>query len=49
MIYLVTNSPPLIPYEGIELLSIEESLNLIKDWEIIQVDTETTGGLQNDL
>ncbi len=43
MIYLVTNSPQLFKSDHYEIISIEESINMISQWDIIQYDSETTG------
>lgn len=43
MIYLVTHHKELFEPEEYKILSIEESLSLLKDCEILQYDSETTG------
>lgn len=43
MIYVVTREQKLFESELYKVITVEESLNLIKDWEIIQADSETTG------
>ena len=43
MIYLVTNRLDCSQWEGIELISIEDSLALIASWPVVQFDTETPG------
>ena len=43
MIYLVTRQQELFEDSDYEHISIEESLNMMADWEIVQVDTETSG------
>ena len=49
MIYLVTREQRLFDSEYYEVITIEESLTLMKDWKRIQYDSETSGSLQNDL
>lgn len=43
MIYLVTGNQQLFESEVYKVISVEESLNIMKDWNIVQCDTETTG------
>ena len=43
MIYLVTLNQQLFESEVYEVISVEESLQIMKDWKMIQFDTETTG------
>lgn len=43
MIYLVTLNQQLFESETYKIISVEESLAIIKDWKMIQCDTETTG------
>lgn len=43
MIYLVTGNLQLFESEVYKVISVEESLNIMKDWNIVQCDTETTG------
>lgn len=43
MIYLVTGNQQLFESEVYKIISVEESLNIMKDWNIVQCDTETTG------
>lgn len=43
MIYLVTNNPNLHSNENYQIISVEESLNLLKPLKIIGSDTETSG------
>ena len=43
MIYLVTKNQELFESTLYKHISVEESLEMMKDWEIIQLDTETTG------
>lgn len=43
MIYLVTLSQQLFGSSVYKIISIEESLCIMKDWKMIQFDTETTG------
>ncbi len=41
MIYLISNN--LDPPEGVQKLSVDESLKMISSWPVVQFDTETTG------
>lgn len=43
MIYLVSKTIDASSLEGIENLSVEESLDIIAHWPVVQFDTETTG------
>lgn len=43
MIYLVTQQQELFDRSEYSIISIQESLALMQDWNIIQFDTETTG------
>ena len=43
MIYLVSNSKELQESNLYKCISLKESLGLLNSWQIIQVDTETTG------
>ena len=43
MIYLVTGDQQLFESEVYKIISVEESLAIMKDWKMIQFDTETTG------
>ena len=43
MIYLVTNQLNLFDSDAYKIISIQEALDIIKDWIIIQFDTETKG------
>lgn len=43
MIYLVSNQTELFPNEFYNLMTVEESLELLNSWEEIQFDTETSG------
>lgn len=49
MIYLVTREQKLFDSEYYEVITVEESLALMKDWKRVQYDSETSGSLQNDL
>lgn len=49
MIYLVTREQKLFDSEYYEVITVEESLALMKDWKRVQYDSETNGSLQNDL
>lgn len=43
MIYLVSANQQLFESEVYKTISVEESLAIMKDWKMIQFDTETTG------
>lgn len=43
MVYFVSNQQQLFESEDYAALSAHESLQLVQDWNIIQVDTETSG------
>ena len=43
MIYLVTNSPALLPSPNYKLIGVEESLKILNNMRIIGLDTETSG------
>lgn len=43
MIYLVTHQQELFDRDDYKVISVEESLEMMKDWNLIQLDTETTG------
>ena len=43
MIYFVSKQQNLFELEGIRQLSVEDSLNMLKDWKAIQYDSETSG------
>ena len=43
MIYLVTAAQELFENNIYKNISVEESLAMMKDWNMIQFDTETTG------
>lgn len=43
MIYLVSANQQLFESEVYKTISVEESLSIMKDWKMIQVDTETDG------
>jgi DNA polymerase-1 len=43
MIYLVTGQKDFFGLEGIEYVSTEESLKMLKNWSMIQFDSETNG------
>lgn len=46
MIYLVTGKQQLFNNPNYTIISVKESLEMMKDWSIIQVDSETTGKLK---
>lgn len=43
MIYLVSGQQQLFASDVYTTISLEESLELIKNWKIYQYDSETTG------
>jgi DNA polymerase-1 len=43
MIYLVTRQKELFNNDLYTIISADESLQMMKDWKVIQLDTETTG------
>ena len=43
MIYLVSGQQQLFESNNYKIISLEESLELIKNWKIYQYDSETTG------
>lgn len=43
MIYLVTNQIEFFEDPDYKIISPEQSLEIMQDWKIIQVDTETSG------
>lgn len=43
MVYLVTNQKLLFDSEDYKVLSVQESLRMMQDWNLIQTDTETSG------
>ncbi len=43
MIYLVTANQQLFESDVYKIISVEESLAIMRDWKMIQFDTETTG------
>lgn len=43
MIFLVTTQQQLFSRDDYKVISVRESLQMMKDWKIIQVDSETTG------
>lgn len=43
MIYLVTNNRELFESDIYKIITVEESLEIMKNWTIVQFDTETTG------
>ena len=43
MIYLVTGNQQLFQSEFYEIISVEKSLEIIKTWDSVQFDTETSG------
>ena len=45
MIYLVTSQTKLFECDEYKAISVEESLSMLNKCEILQYDSETTGGL----
>lgn len=45
-IYLVTANQQLFESNVYKIISVEESLAIMKNWKMIQVDTETDGKLK---
>jgi DNA polymerase-1 len=43
MIYLVSNQQELFESDEYTTINLEESLEIIKDWKMCQLDTETSG------
>lgn len=43
MIYLVSNDIDVTSLDGVEKLTLKESLDIISHWPVVQVDTETSG------
>lgn len=43
MIYLVTQQQELFGWEDYKIISAEESLRMMQDWQVIELDSETTG------
>ena len=43
MIYLITANQQLFESEVYKIISVEESLAIMKDWKVVQFDTETNG------
>ena len=43
MVYLVTKQQELFGWEDYEIISAEESLCMMQDWQVIQLDSETDG------
>lgn len=49
MIYLVTKKQELFNDPDYKIIDVNTALNLMKNWKIVQYDSETAGSLQNDL
>lgn len=47
MIYLVSNQQSLFESEDYKTITLEESLEIIKDWKQYQYDSETTGEIKS--
>jgi hypothetical protein len=47
MIYLVSNQQELFESTEYKRITLEESLEIIKDWKIYQYDSETTGEIKS--
>jgi len=43
MVYLVTQQQELFGWEDYKIISAEESLHMMQDWQVIQLDSETDG------
>ena len=43
MIYLVTSQQQLFDNPEYKLMSLEDSLKLMESWQVIQLDSETSG------
>ena len=43
MIYLVTSQLSLFEDDSYKVISAEESLQMMKNWKVVQYDSETTG------
>lgn len=43
MVYLVTQQQELFGWEDYKIISAEESLRMMQDWQVIQLDSETDG------
>jgi len=43
MVYLVTHQQELFDRDDYKIISVEESLKIMENWKIIQLDSETTG------
>lgn len=43
MIFLVTLQQELFEHDLYKIISVEESLQMMEDWQVIQLDSETTG------
>ena len=43
MVYLVTQQQELFDWEDYKIISAEESLLMMQDWQVVQLDSETTG------
>ena len=43
MIYLVTDNIELFASEYYTIISLQDALKLIQDWDVVQFDTETSG------
>lgn len=43
MIYLVTNEPYLFPNQNIQVVSVQESLEILRPLKVVGLDTETSG------
>lgn len=43
MIYLVSNQQQLFESDNYKVISVDESFNIINEWSMCQLDTETSG------
>lgn len=46
MIYFVSNSQELFEQEEYKCISAQESLDMMHNWKVVQLDSETTGKLK---
>lgn len=43
MIYFVSTQTSLFNSDKYEVITVQKSLDMMKDWDLIQFDTETSG------
>lgn len=46
MIFLATKNQELFDNDYYKIISVDDSLSIMKDWNTVQFDTETTGKQQ---